>query len=72
MKETLDTLIKKLKSEHNCKHYKEYDENVQEMVQKLYNATYRVGLFQEQIAYVIDQALEPFERVDLKKRIKTY
>lgn len=60
--ETLDSLIRELKGVHLCKYYKEYSEEVQEMIEKLYKATYRVGLFKPQIVYILDKALEPFSR----------
>ena len=60
--ETLDKLIKKLKGSHLCKHYKEYDEDIQQMVENLYNATYRIGLYDAQIVYILDEALQPFKK----------
>jgi len=60
--ETLDKLIKKVKKDHLCKHYKEYDIEVQQMVENLYNATYRIGLYDAQIVYILDEAMQPFKK----------
>ena len=60
--ETLDSLIRELKGTHLCKYYKEYNIEVQQMIENLYKATYRIGLFKSQIVYILDKALEPFSR----------
>lgn len=62
MKETLDALLKRLKGTHLCKHYKEYDEEVQQMIDNLYKATFRMGLYDGQIVYILDEAMQPFEK----------
>lgn len=62
MKETLERLINNTKGEHLCKYYKEYSQEVQNMIESLYNATYRIGLYNGQILYILDQALEPFKK----------
>lgn len=60
--ETLESLISKASEANLCKHYQEYDIEVQQMVEKLYKATYRVGLFKSQIIYILDEALTPFKK----------
>jgi hypothetical protein len=62
MKETLETLISRLKKEHLCMHYKEYSSEVQEMVEKIYKALFRINLYDAQIVYILDEALLPFKR----------
>ena len=58
----LDSLLRKLKGEHLCKDYKKYDIEVQEMIERIYRATYRMGLFDNQIIYILDEALTPFKK----------
>ena len=65
--ETLEELIKNTDNNHPCKYYKEYDIEVQQMIENVYKATYRVGLFKSQIVYILDKALEPFERRSYEK-----
>lgn len=59
-KQTLDSLLKKTKESDLCRYYRLYDKEVQKMVENLYEALYRVGLFNSQIIYVLNRALEPF------------
>lgn len=62
MKDTLEKLLDKAKGEHICKSYKLYKQEVQEMMENLYKATYRLGLYDSQILYVLDEALKPFKK----------
>ena len=68
MKDTLDNLIKKTKESDLCRCYKMYDVDVQQMINNLYNASYRMGLYKNQIIYILNEALKPFN----KARVRTY
>lgn len=61
-KQTLDNLLKKTKETDLCRYYKYYDIDVQQMIENLYKATYRIGLYDAQIVYILDEAMQPFEK----------
>lgn len=61
-RETLENLLKKTKENDLCRYYKCYDVDVQQMVENLYKATYRMGLYGGQIIYILNEALQPFKK----------
>lgn len=65
-RETLENLLKKTKESDLCRYYKYYDVDVQQMIENLYKATYRMGLYNGQIIYILNEALQPFKK---EKRI---
>ena len=63
MRDTLDSLVSKLKKDtYLCKQYKRYNNDVQQMVNNIYKATYRIGLYDSQIIYILEEALKPFKK----------
>lgn len=59
---TLEDLLKKAKQEHLCRHYELYREEVQQMQKNLFKAAYRMGLYDSQILYILDEALKSFKK----------
>lgn len=59
---TLDDFLYQLKGVYLCKEYDKYSKEVQEMVNNLFKATFRLNLYDGQIAYVLDEALKPFKK----------
>ena len=57
-----DLIEKKATKSDLIKNLNMYSDEVQEMAQNLYEALWRINLYESQIIYVINQALRAFEK----------
>ena len=58
-----DLIEKKATKSDLIKNLNMYSDEVQEMAQNLYEALWRINLYESQIIYVINQALRAFEKM---------
>ena len=65
MKDKLENILDQTKGHHLSKQYYLYSDEVQQMVKNVYNAVNRMNLYNSQIVYILDQALEPFKKEKL-------
>lgn len=58
---TLEEFVKEYtKATDLCSNYKNYDTNIQMMLNKIFNACWRFNLRAAQITYILNEALSPF------------
>ena len=43
-------------------YYKDYSEDIQNSLKRIYSACFRFGLYKSQILYMLDEALKPIKR----------
>lgn len=55
-----DFIVKNTTEKDWCKFYKDYPYPVQRMLKNLYKCCFRFNMYNQQIVYVLNQALEPF------------
>ena len=58
----LDDFLNEIKGAHLCKEYKQYNDEIQKMIENLFKATFRLNLYNAQIVFILDEALKPFKK----------
>lgn len=64
----LKKFLKKHATKNNlCFHYKQYPKKVQLMISNVFNACWRMNLYNSQIIYMLDEAIKPFQKEKSKE-----